>query len=130
MHVSNRESIRRQHSILWFCNIRAVKKKISIFDMYIPLLWHSYISNLFLTKMQVKFSILFHHGSLNVIGDKFRFVRSTCTYLSKRFRLLSSTKTGSYPHEFLCRTDCSACADYQPCLTSRNSYSCGFIWNI
>ena len=39
-------------------------------------LWHSYISNLFLTKMQVKFSIFFHHGSLNVIGDKFRFVRS------------------------------------------------------
>jgi hypothetical protein len=25
-----------QHSILWFCNIQAVKKKISIFDMYIP----------------------------------------------------------------------------------------------
>jgi hypothetical protein len=25
-----------QHSILWFCNIRAVKKKISIFVMYIP----------------------------------------------------------------------------------------------
>ena len=25
-----------QNSILWFCNIRAVKKKISIFDMYIP----------------------------------------------------------------------------------------------
>ena len=25
-----------QHSILWFCNIRAVKKNISIFDMYIP----------------------------------------------------------------------------------------------
>ena len=39
-------------------------------------LWHSYISNLFLTKMQVKFSIFFHHRSLNVIGDKFRFVRS------------------------------------------------------
>jgi transcription termination factor Rho len=34
------------------------------------------ISKLFLTKMQVKFSIFFHHGSLNVIGDKFRFVRS------------------------------------------------------
>jgi hypothetical protein len=31
---------------------------------------------LFLTKMQVKFSIFFHRGSLNVIGDKFRFVRS------------------------------------------------------
>ena len=39
-------------------------------------LWHSYISKLFLTKMQVKFSIFFYHGSLNVIGDKFRFVRS------------------------------------------------------
>jgi hypothetical protein len=38
----------------------------------------------------------------------------TCTYLAKRLRELSSTKTGSYPHEFLCRTDCSACADYQP----------------
>jgi hypothetical protein len=33
-------------------------------------LWHSYISKLFL------FSIFFHHGSLHVIGDKFRFVRS------------------------------------------------------
>ena len=39
-------------------------------------LWHSYIYKLFLTRMQVKFSIFFHHGSLNVIGDKFRFVRS------------------------------------------------------
>jgi hypothetical protein len=38
-------------------------------------LWHSYISKLFLTKMQVKFSIFFHRESLNVIGDKFRFVR-------------------------------------------------------
>ena len=38
--------------------------------------WHSYISKLFLTKMQVKFSIFFHRGSLNVIGDTFRFVRS------------------------------------------------------
>jgi hypothetical protein len=26
--------------------------------------------------LQVKFSIFFHHGSLNVIGDKFRLVRS------------------------------------------------------
>jgi hypothetical protein len=33
-------------------------------------LWHSCIPKLFLTKMQVKFSIFFHHGSLNVIGDK------------------------------------------------------------
>ena len=38
----------------------------------------------------------------------------TCTYLAKHLRELSSTKTGSYPHKFLCRTDCSACADYQP----------------
>ena len=37
----------------------------------------------------------------------------TCTYLAKRLRELFSTKTGSYPHEFLCRTNCSACADYQ-----------------
>ena len=28
------------------------------------------------TKMQVKFSIFFHHRSLNVIGDKFRFGRN------------------------------------------------------
>ena len=40
----------------------------------------------------------------------------TCTYLATRLRELSSTKTGSYPHEFLCRTNCSACADYQPCI--------------
>jgi hypothetical protein len=39
----------------------------------------------------------------------------TCTYLAKRLRERSYTKTGSYPHEFLCRTICSACADYQPC---------------
>jgi hypothetical protein len=39
-------------------------------------LWHSYISKLFLTKMQVKFSIFFHRESLNVIEDTFRFVRS------------------------------------------------------
>jgi hypothetical protein len=60
-------------------------------------LWHAYISKLFLTKMQVKFSIFFYHGNLNV-----------------RLRELSSTETGSYPHEFLCRTNCSACANYQP----------------
>ena len=29
-------------------------------------------------------------------------------------RELSSTKTRSDPHEFLCRSNCSACADYQP----------------
>ena len=43
----------------------------------------------------------------------------TCTYLAKRLREISSTKTGSYPHEFLCTTDCSACADYQPCICKK-----------
>ena len=46
----------------------------------------------------------------------------TCTYLAKRLRELSSTKTGSYPHEFLCRTNCSACADYQPCIYTCTLY--------
>ena len=45
----------------------------------------------------------------------------TCTYLAKRLRELSSTKTGSYPHEFLSRTNCSACADYQPCYIDTNN---------
>jgi hypothetical protein len=47
----------------------------------------------------------------------------TCTYLAKRLRELSSTKTGSYPHEFLCRTDCSACADYQPWYMNISRYA-------
>jgi hypothetical protein len=47
-----------------------------------------------------------------VYKSKFQFL--TCTYLAKRLCEFSSTKTGSYPHEFLCRTDCSACVDYQP----------------
>ena len=46
-------------------------------------LWHSYISKLFLTKMQVKLSKIFHRGSLNVIGDKFRFVRSKLKSIDK-----------------------------------------------
>ena len=50
----------------------------------------------------------------------------TCTYLAKRLRELSSTKTGSYPHEFLCRTDCSACADYQPCISLLYFESLGY----
>ena len=43
---------------------------------------------------------------------KFEFL--TCTHPAKRPRELSPTKTGSYPHEFHCRTNCSAFADYQP----------------
>ena len=58
----------------------------------------------------------------------------TCTYLAKRLRELSSTKTGSYPHEFLCRTDCSACADYQPWLyvyfIYRFQVSFKAIWSV
>ena len=45
-------------------------------------LWHSYIYKLFLTKMQVKFSIFIHHGCLNVIRDKFQFVRSKLSIFS------------------------------------------------
>ena len=83
--------------LLEYCKIRecyAVAKAFTIRNMYIVYcciwsvtlaksivprktwrkLWH--ISKLFLTKMQVKFSIFFHRESLNVIGDKFRFVRS------------------------------------------------------
>jgi hypothetical protein len=52
----------------------------------------------------------------------------TCTYLAKRLRELSSTKTGSYPHEFLCRTNCSACADYQPCIVHGMIQSLLFIF--
>jgi hypothetical protein len=155
-------------------------------------LWHSYISKLFLTKMQVKFSIFFHLSILQKTINKtsksphafamcsirtdllkqenenidslfycsniaksdnamlwrmllrletcivycciwsvtlaksivprktwrklwpLTFLSCSCTYLAKRLRELSSTKTGSYPQEFLCRTNCSACADYQP----------------
>jgi hypothetical protein len=80
--------------LLEYCKIRecyAVVNTFTIRNIYCLLLymkcssrktivprkfWHSYISKLFLTKMQVKFSIFFHHGSLNVIGDKFRFVRN------------------------------------------------------
>ena len=51
----------------------------------------------------------------NLGTDHWKFQFLTCTYLAKRLREISSTKTGSYPHEFLCRTNCSACADYQPC---------------
>ena len=50
-------------------------------------LWHSYISKLFLTKMQVKFSIFFHHGSLNVIGDKFRKLSSRISLQNQLFCL-------------------------------------------
>ena len=46
--------------------------------------------------------------------ENFHLQKCTCTYLAKRLRELFSTNTGSYPHEFLCRTNCSACADYQP----------------
>ena len=69
-------------------------------------LWHSYISKLFLTKMQVKFSILFHHGSLNVIGDKFRFVRSKLKSPPPKPEVILTN--------FFAEPTVLACADYQP----------------
>ena len=82
--------------LLEYCKIRecyAVANAFTIRSMYSLLLYlkrnsrkinrptknmtkMSCISKLLLTKMQVKFSIFFNHGSLNVIGDQFRFVRS------------------------------------------------------
>jgi hypothetical protein len=72
--VANAFTIRNMHSLFLYmkCNSRKINRPTKKGRK----LWHSYISKLFLTKMQVKFSICFHHGSLSVIGDKFRFVRS------------------------------------------------------
>ena len=39
-----------------------------------------------------------------------------CFFTFLLFYFFTPTKTGSYPHEFLCRTVCSACVDYQPCI--------------
>jgi hypothetical protein len=77
-------------------------------------LWHSYISKLFLTKMQVTFSIFFHHGSLNVIGDKFRFVRSklwNITFILLKTRRQEPTGRGASVREFITRQTCKTC-DY------------------
>ena len=72
--VANAFTVRNMYSLLLYmkCNSRKINRPTKNMRK----LWHSYISKLFLTKMQVKFSIFFHHGSLNVIGEKFRFVRS------------------------------------------------------
>jgi hypothetical protein len=72
--VANAFTIRNMHSLFLYmkCNSRKINRPTKKRRK----LWHSYISKLFLTKMQVNFSICFHHGSLSVIGDKFRFVRS------------------------------------------------------
>ena len=72
--VANAFTIRNMHSLFLYmkCNSRKINRPTKKGRK----LWHSYISKLFLTKMQVKFSICFHHGSLSVIEDKFRFVRS------------------------------------------------------
>jgi hypothetical protein len=49
-----------------------------------------------------------------VTSQYFSYIGEVSFMVGERLRELPSTKTGSYPHEFLCRTDCSACADYQP----------------
>jgi dihydroorotase len=46
--------------------------------------------------------------------EKLKEIKAAKGKVAKRLCELYSTKTGSYPHEFLCRTNCSACADYQP----------------
>ena len=73
--VANSFTIRNIYSLFLYmkCNSRKINRPTKNMTKIVTLL---YISKLFLTKMQVQFSIFFHHGSLNVIGDKFRFVRS------------------------------------------------------
>ena len=72
--VANAFTIRNMYSLFLYmkCNSRKINRPTKNMTKIVT----SYISKFFLTKMQVKFSIFFHHGSLNVIGDKFRFVRS------------------------------------------------------
>jgi hypothetical protein len=85
--------------------------------------WHSYISKLFLTKMQVKFSIFFHRGSLNVIYqspfplslESWHLLKVDRVFISFMFKsvnlsILQNTinKTSKSPHAFaMCsiRTD-------------------------
>jgi hypothetical protein len=65
--VANVFTIRNMYSLFLYmkCNSCKINRPRKTWRK----LWHSYISKLFLTKMQVKFSIFFHRGSLNVIGD-------------------------------------------------------------
>ena len=72
--VANAFTIRNMYSLSLYmnCNSRKINRPTKNMTENCD----TYISKLFLTKMQVKFSIFFHHGSLNVIGDKFRFFRS------------------------------------------------------
>ena len=67
--VANAFTIRNMYCLFLYmkCNSRKINR---------PTKNMTKIVTLFLTKMQVKLSIFFHHGNLNVIGDKFRFVRS------------------------------------------------------
>ena len=71
--VANAFPIRNMHSLFLYmkCNSRKINRPTKNMTKIVTLL-----HKLFLTKMQVTCSIFFHHGSLNVIGDKFRFVRS------------------------------------------------------
>jgi hypothetical protein len=89
--VSVREFITRQtcticdYTVDYMCRTKTIKSPHA-FAMPRKTwrqLWHSCISKLFLTKIQVQFSIFFHRGSLNAIGDKFRFVRSKLKITSR-----------------------------------------------
>jgi hypothetical protein len=54
-------------------------------------------------------------GTSRTVGSAKKFVRKTSGFGGGEFtKTLRKVKTGSFPHEFLCRTNCSACADYQP----------------
>ena len=67
--VATAFTIRNMYSLLLYmhCNSRKINRPTKNMTKIVTLL----LSKLFLTKMQVKFSIFFHRGSLNVIGDKF-----------------------------------------------------------
>ena len=67
--VANAFTIRSMYSLLLYmnCNSCKINRPTKNMTKIVTLL----LSKLFLTKMQVKFSIFFHRGSLNVIGDKF-----------------------------------------------------------
>ena len=72
--VANAFTVRNMYSLFLYmkCNSRKINRPTKNMTKIVTLLHFK----LFLTKMQVKFSICFHHGGLSVIGDKFRFVRS------------------------------------------------------
>jgi hypothetical protein len=101
----------------------------------------TYISKLFLTKMQVKFSIFFHHGSLNVIGGYipihlFFIMDSPWTMKYYFYTFKNPTGRRASVREFITRQTCTICdytVDYM-CRTKTSksphahNCNCGFPW--